>query len=207
MRKWLPWIAVTVAGLALALLLFGIGMMDTAVRPDKALGGVGRKKAAISRSEADDPQGQGADAAAPGTEGRTAGGPPPTRAPNKAELAQTARRARPFNTHYEFVASYWTKTEQLLLAGHPDIAAEAGQMERYLRDQSNANEISVEEALRHELDLIAKIRAFESDPELRYVVDYIYDSAQITLQNGDPSTVLKPSQRKAAQGNKAPGGR
>jgi hypothetical protein len=51
--------------------------------------------------------------------------------------------------------------------------------------------------VQNEKDLVTKIRAANSDKELGYVLDYIRDSADVTVQGGDVSAVRKPSEREA----------
>lgn len=201
MKRWLPYALAVVAGLVAVVLMFGPGLGGGT--PDDEEPADGKEERRVTRTAGDaeegvpaEPVGQASGGAAP-REDRSA---PPARGTlrpmTKAERELEARLARPYNEHYSLVSAWWMQTERLLIQkGDRDLSAEAGRIDRYLRDQSQRNDdtLDVPATLAEERAVIEKVRAAHgSDPEIARILGYISASADAVEQGKDPGEVPKP---------------
>ncbi|MDP2305965.1 MAG: hypothetical protein Q8P18_08050 [Pseudomonadota bacterium] len=204
MKKWLPYVVAAVLGIGVAVLAFGPGLgggPSTATTagdlPEKLEDG-GRSVRTINNP------GQGRTAEDVVADARANPLPPPgtLRPQNKAEIEHAARLARPFNQHHAYVGAFWNRAAQLVGKENPDLAKECGAMGRYLRDQGNLpdDSIDISGTIAKEKSLADKVRATAAgNTELIGILDYIEESGQAVLDGKDPTTVLKPSQKAAGQ--------
>lgn len=201
MKNWLPYVVAAALGIGVALIAFGPGMggggssstsvSDDVEKVEKKVENVDNPRYLRT------PEQVVADA--------KANPPPPPgtlRPQNKAEIEHAARLARPFNQHHAYVGAFWNRAAQLTVKDNPELSKECGAMARYLRDQGNLADdaIDVSGTIAKEKALTAKVRAVAGgNTELIGVLEYIDESGQAVLDGKDPTTVLKPSQKAAAQ--------
>ena len=200
MKKWLPYLIAAVLGVGVAVIMF---LPDTSTT--KSNGDKPAKSTAVTKI---DKEGmsmkrvpEGADPAAPSRAeqlmaDRKAGIAPPPPGPLTAtDQARLEKATRSFNKHYTGVAVYWNRLGPLVSAADPAVAKECQQMDLYLRDQSKLpdDDLNVTDVLTKELQLEKKVRTLNIDnADLTAMLDYINNSANTTLQGGDPSTITRP---------------
>ncbi len=176
---------------------------------EEATGGKkgGKKKAGISGEpgEAGEPSGNtlrpvsAGDPAAPagpqtGVRSETKD-PGQYREPNKAELEQEARLARPYNKHVYTASSWWGRAAQILMTSNPELSKEIRENSIYMREMANLNgdQLKTDEVLAREAALLQKLQSAGGDAELRAITGYLEQSLKVTMEGGDPSTVEKPA--------------
>lgn len=117
------------------------------------------------------------------------------RDPNKAELEQEARLARPYNKHVYTASSWWGRAAQILLTSNPELSKEIRENSAYMREMANLNgdQLKTEEVLAREAALLQKLQSAGGDAELRAITGYLEQSLKVTMEGGDPSTVEKPA--------------
>lgn len=206
MKRWLPYALAIVAGLVAVVLMFGPGLGGGTPADDEEPAKAKGEERRVTRTAGDadegvpaEPGDEAADGAAEGVAPRADGAPPPRgtlRPMTKAERELEARLARPYNEHYSLVSAWWMQTERLLIKkGDRALSEEAGRIDRYLRDQSQRNDdtLDVPATLAEERAVIEKVRAAHgSDPEIARILGYISASADAVEQGKDPGEVPKP---------------
>lgn len=200
MKKWLPYLVAAVLGVGVAVIMF---MPETST--SKAKGEKPAKSTTVTKIDKDGMSmkrvPEGGDPTAPSRAeqilaDRAAGiAPPPPGPLTPTDQARLDKASRSFNKHYTSVAVYWNRLGPLVSAADPAVAKECQQMDLYLRDQSKlaTDELNVTDVLTKELQLEKKVRTLNIDnPDLTAMLDYINNSANTTLQGGDPSTITRP---------------
>lgn len=191
MKKWLP---IAVAGLV-GVIVAGILLMpsDDATTPPPSAASMTTPANNPSRTT-EPPTARGGTPVSTAEEPPTEATPEPARPPNQAEVEADERSARPFNQHYYNVSAFWNQTIRLVAQGNPALGQEVRDLTKYMRDVSRLNddEVSVNEALQKELDVITKIRSSVSDPKVTPILDYIEASAKAAMQGQDPTQIAKP---------------
>lgn len=200
MKKWLPYIVAAVLGVGVAVIMFMPETSTSKVKTDKPA-----KATTVTKIDKDGMTmkrvPEGADPAAPSRAeqilaDRAAGiAPPPPGPLTPTDQARLDKASRSFNKHYTAVAVYWNRLGPLVSAADPAVAKECQQMDLYLRDQSKlaTDDLNVTDVITKELQLEKKVRTLGIDnPDLTAMLDYINNSANTTLQGGDPSTITRP---------------
>jgi len=200
MKKWLPYLVAAVLGVGVAVIMF---MPETST--SKAKGEKPAKATTVTKIDKDGMSmkrvPEDGDPAAPSRAeqilaDRAAGiAPPPPGPLTPTDQARLDKASRSFNKHYTSVAVYWNRLGPLVSAADPAVAKECQQMDLYLRDQSKlaTDDLNVTDVLTKELQLEKKVRTLNIDnPDLTAMLDYINNSANTTLQGGDPSTITRP---------------
>lgn len=203
MKKWIPYIIAAVLGVGVAVVMFLPDTSSSKSKADKPA-----KSTVITKIDKDGMSmkrvPEGGDPSAPSDADRIAANrangvlpaePGTLRPLNEGEIAHAARTARSFNKHYVGVAVYWNRLGPLVGGTDPALAKECAQMDLYLRDQSKLSddELNATDVITKELQLEKKVRTLGIDnPDLTAILDYINNSANTTLQGGDPTTITKP---------------
>lgn len=199
MKKWIPYIVAAVLGIGVAVVMF---MPETST--GKKSDAPAEKPHIVTKVEnghmtmnggtPDNPS-DAERIAADREKGIVPPAPGELRPLNEGELAHQARNARPFNQHYRLVAPYWSVMASLVGPTSPEVAKECSSMDLYLRDQSKLGDedLNIDEVLRNELALEKKVRTLGiADEKLTSYLDYINNSANTTIQGGDPTAIVKP---------------
>jgi hypothetical protein len=206
-KSRLAYVAAGIAGVLVAVLLFGPGMGDG--------GDDDERPASPSKTEAPEAEAPTAtrteapdDAEEEPARPRSSedvirayheNPPPPPgtlRPLNKAEIELQERLERSYNKHYAHVASWWTRAAQILSKRDKALAGDVAELEAMMREQSQLNEIDERAIITREREIIRKIQDADlGDSELDIILSYVDQSAGVVLQGGDPSTVPKPKTR------------
>ncbi len=197
MRKWLPYVLAAVLGVGVAVLGFGPRTAGSGKERPERTGPSAR--APLGEAPPKEPgvvlAGDGSGTEGPEDEPPALPPPGTLRPQNKAEIAHSARLARPFNKHFDYTSSWWQRAGQLIGAEHPALAGEAGQIVKLLREQSKKDDDQLDQTavIAREHVLIAKVRAAGvRSPELDKVLTYLQESGQAVLDGQDPAKVVKP---------------
>ena len=200
MKKWIPYIVAAVLGLGVAVLMFlpdtstGKKASDDPAEKPGIVTKVVDGKMTMNGGTPDAPS-DAERIAASRASGVLAPEPGSLRPLNEGEIARNERAARPFNKHYKLVAPFWSIMGTMVGATDPEVAKECAAMDLYLRDQSKLgdDDLNAEEALRNELALEKTVRTLGlDDDKLTSYLDYINNSANTTIQGGDPTLIVKP---------------
>lgn len=202
MNKWIPYVVAAVIGLGVAFVAFMPGApkekpakVEKVEKVEKSTRVVDMGKDGVDVVHSDD------ETKTPAQRVQEAmDNPPPPpgtlRPMNEGEIRQAARLERPYNKHVAYTASFWNQGARLISSANPDLAQEVSAMVRYLRDQSNEDEIDAAAIVAREKALTAKIRAAGfQDAQLDGILDYIDASGQAVLDGSDPTTVVKPTKK------------
>lgn len=199
MKKWIPYVVAVLVAVVIAAVMF---LSPTTAEPTPSADAPAAKATTTTTSTGSskkqvksvfkDDQGNPLMMDVP-----TGEAPPPgtLRPMSESELANQARRERPFNKHFARVGAFWNITARLVGPHDAEVSKEAQEMARYLRDQSRLSdeELAVSDVLQKELALEQKIRALGiQDDNLSKALDYINNSANSVIQGGDPAAVPKP---------------
>lgn len=196
MKRWLPYVIAVLFGVLVAAAMFWPSTSTTSRHGTASAGAASTPAATPSTVSTEGvPPESPSGTTAPPTDPAGATASPP-RATTAAEVASAARRTRPYNQHYQAVASLWRQSERLAATDNADLARECGLMEELLRSQSRLNddEADIAATLQKEITLAQKVKAAGlSDPQVGRMMEYIIETAQLTLQGGDPTTVHRPT--------------
>jgi len=168
MKKWLPYLVAAVLGVGVAVIMF---MPETST--SKAKGEKPAKATTVTKIDKD--------------------GMSMKRVPEDGDPAAPSRAEQILADRAAGIAP--PPPGPLVSAADPAVAKECQQMDLYLRDQSKlaTDDLNVTDVLTKELQLEKKVRTLNIDnPDLTAMLDYINNSANTTLQGGDPSTITRP---------------
>ena len=202
MNKWIPYVVAAVIGLGVAFVAFlpsaskdKPAKIEKTVKTEKVgkIVNMGKDGASIARTDEE------TRTPAQIVEEAKANPPPPPgtlRPMNEGEIRQQSRLDRPFNKHIAHTSSFWNQAARLVSSANPDLAQEISAMSRYLRDQSNEDEIDDKVIVAREKELTAKLRAAGfNDAQLDGILTYIEESGQAVLDGTDPTLVAKPTKK------------